>query len=75
MVIGEEPSTVKPVHDTVPEHVAEVVAAPYTPAAPFDTRRLLELGCEVVASPENENAPVELLYWSGVAAESDERMM
>ena len=28
-----------------------VVATPNTPAAPFDTRRLLDAGCDVVARP------------------------
>ena len=31
--------------------VAEVVPTPYTPAAPLETRRLDEEGCEVVARP------------------------
>ena len=51
MVIGEAPRTVKEVQETEPPQEAEVVATPYTPAAPFDTRRLLEDGWEVVASP------------------------
>ena len=40
MVIGAEPRTVKPVQDAVPAQETEVVATPYTPAPPFETRRL-----------------------------------
>src|SRR3989338_6958954 len=50
-VMGDAPRTVKEVQETEPPQEAEVVATPYTPAAPFDTRRLLEDGWEVVASP------------------------
>src|SRR3989344_8376795 len=49
--MGDAPRTVKEVQETEPPQEAEVVATPYTPAAPFDTRRLLEDGWEVVASP------------------------
>ena len=38
-------------HDVFPEHDTEVVAIPYTPAPPFETRRLLEDGWDVVERP------------------------
>ena len=40
IVIGELPMTVKGVQVVFPEQLALVVATPYTPAPPFDTRRL-----------------------------------
>jgi hypothetical protein len=42
---------VKEEQEVLPEQEAEVVATPYTPAPPFETRRLLEEGCEVVERP------------------------
>lgn len=51
IVTGVAPSTVNAVQVALPVHVAVVVAAPYTPAVPFDTSTLLEPGCVVVAKP------------------------
>src|SRR3989338_9712035 len=50
-VMGDAPRTVKEVQETEPPQEAEVVATPYTPAAPFDTRGLLEDGLGVGARP------------------------
>jgi hypothetical protein len=44
MVMGVEPRTVKVEQEVLPEQVTLVVATPYTPAPPFETRRLLEEG-------------------------------
>lgn len=51
IVIGEAPMAVNAVQVVPPEQLTLVVATPYTPAAPFDTKRLLEEGCVVVAKP------------------------
>ena len=47
-----EPSVVPEYERPVPR-VTEVVATPYTPAPPFDTRRFDDKGCEVVARPDH----------------------
>ncbi len=51
IVTGEEPRTVNSVQEAAPVQVTEVVATPYTPAPPFETRRFDDEGCDVVARP------------------------
>src|SRR3989344_3962769 len=51
MVTGVEPSVVNVLQDAEPEQVTEVVATPYTPAPPLETRRFEEEGWLVVARP------------------------
>jgi hypothetical protein len=61
VIVGEEPMTVNEVHEAPEEHEAVPVATPKTPAPPLETRRLLDAGWLVVASPTHVNAPVPLL--------------
>lgn len=59
VIVGEtEPTTVKEEHDTLPEHVAEEVAVPYTPAPPFEVSSWLEEGWVVVERPVKSKTPV-----------------
>jgi len=52
MVRPPEPTTAAEPEIVMPEPLeTEEVAAPYTPLVPFDTRMLLEEGCEVVERP------------------------
>ena len=50
--------TVCAVHESGAVHVSDEVATPYTPAAPFETRRLLDAGWLVVARPQYVHVPL-----------------
>ena len=67
------PRAEKLVQDTPSVQETVVVPTPYTPAPPFETRRLLEAGWEVVARPVKSNTPA--VYLIGAVAESEPSVM
>ena len=71
-MIGDAPSTLKVVHDTLPLQVTEVVATVPRVFAPVQYESCPVVGAELVPSPRYENAPLDELYASGKDALRDE---
>ena len=66
--MGVEPRMLKVAQEVPPVQVTEVVAAPYTPAPPFETRRFDEDGWLVVARPHQVKVVLVPPTWAPYVA-------